>query len=155
MKLPIQILSVDLIDLGQECIGLGPVINFQSGLPYRIVVYIFVSLHMKCVSRHHLKIKKKIKILKEIYLLFKMKIKYFLSKRVDVVLISTRCREKKSSYRTRGIRTTAFYKNMRVSSGVIFEIFLNLWRSNQVFAQKVDFYGKKVAFYSNLPKVAF
>ena len=38
--------------------------------------------------------------------------------------------------------------------GVIFEFFLNLWRFNQVFAQKVDFGGKKVAFYSNLPKVA-
>ena len=52
------------------------------------------------------------------------------------------------------IRTPAFYKNLRVSSGVIFDFFLNFWRSNQVFAQKVDFCGKKVVFYSNLLKVA-
>ena len=57
-------------------------------------------------------------------------------------------------YHTRAIRTPAFYKNMRVSSGVIFEKNLNLWRSNLVFAQKVDFCDKKVAFYSNFPKVA-
>ena len=43
---------------------------------------------------------------------------------------------------------------MRVSSGIIFKKIWDLWRSNQVFAQKVDFCGKNVAFYSNLPKVA-
>ena len=54
------------------------------------------------------------------------------------------------------IRTPAFYKNMSVSSGVIFEMCGVLsGRSNQIFAQKVDFWGQKVAFYSNLPKVVF
>ena len=31
----------------------------------------------------------------------------------------------------------------------------NLWHSNQIFAQKVNFWGKKVALYSNMPKVVF
>ena len=37
----------------------------------------------------------------------------------------------------------------------LYSIFLpKNWRYNRIFAQKVDFWGKKVTLYSNLPKVA-